>query len=184
MEWEHGLTAGLTALLLGAFARHALREPEVVGGTVTLRYLRALRIVLWVGLVLFAALSVGVLWPFLAGNTTEKDARTLALGLPVGLVLGAGCAAELRVALELDLEGIRGRTAFRGRRAIAWADVTAVKWSPSNHWFVVVDRRGEKIRVSRFLRGHTALLSLLREKVAPAIWEKAVAAYEKTPSPF
>ena len=168
----------MTAAVVIAFARTALRPPAIVDGTVTIRYPLPVRLFLLTGVVFFTVLSVGALWPLLAGAATAKQVRD-AWAVLVFLPFAAVLCAELRVRLDLDLVGIRGQTAYRGRRAIAWADVVAVRWSRFHKWFVLVDRHGTKVRISRFMHGHQAVSAMLRETVPAPVWEKAVAAWER-----
>jgi hypothetical protein len=104
--------------------------------------------------------------------------------LPIFAAFFVLCAVlifMLRVTLQVDREGIRGMTAFRGERNIAWRDVAAVKWSPFNKWLVIVDRQGSKLCVSILMQGHQAAVMALRQHVPEPVWSKAVAAWEKAP---
>ena len=180
MDWQHAITVASTAAVLAAFARVAMRPPTAQSGdVVVLRYPRALRWFLLLAVAFLSALLISVLWPLFAGNATDKDVRSAALGVPMSLLFIVFASCEGRVMLAVDHAGIGGRTAFRGQRRVAWRDVVDVRWSKRNHWFVLVDRHGTKVRVHRFLQGHAAVPARLREHVPEPVWRDAVAAWER-----
>jgi hypothetical protein len=183
MDWQHAITAALTAAVLAAFAGFAMRPAAAQSGdVVVLRYPKALRWFLLLAVAFFSAALIGVLWPLFAGNATDKDVRNAALGIPMSLLFIVFASCEGRVTLAVDHAGIGGRTAFRGQRRIAWCDVVDVRWSKLMFWFVLVDRHGTKVRVNGFLQGHAAVPARLREHVSEPVWRDAVAAWERTTS--
>lgn len=184
MEWQHVITGTLTAAVLAYLVKLAARPPDVQGDVLVLRYPRVLSVIVWVGIVVFGGGAIAVSIPLVMGTASAKDERTAVFALPTCLVFLAGFVAglrEMRVTLHVDREGIRGRTAFRGHRSIAWREVAEVKWAPANKWLVLVDRSGNKLRVSILLRGHEAVVMALREHVPEPVWRKAVAAWEQAP---
>ena len=58
---------------------------------------------------------------------------------------------------------------------IVTAAVTSA-WSKGNNWFVLRDRGGEVLRLSRFLHGWQAMVAALEAKVDPKVWRAAVQA--------
>lgn len=179
MEWQHGLTAALTMAVMAGFAAYARKQPPLAEGKAELAYPPVMRGFLWFATAFFAAGVGYCCWALLGGATEPKDVRGAMLGLPLSLLLLVPSYCERRVALQMDLEGIRGRTSFRGQRAIAWADVVAVTWSRGNYWWKLRDRHGNTLRLSGFLRGQEAIVAMLQAKVPERVWTKAVAAWRQ-----
>lgn len=164
------VATGLLALSL----RQARRYPALREGVVVLRYPRVMRGFLAAGALLFAAASVVFLWPVVAGTATAQDTRRAMVAVPFLMLLAAWAWCEMRVRLEVDGDGIRGRTAFRGHRATTWKDLVEVRYSSGSNWFVLRDCHGEKLHVSRFLRGWEVVVAYLEAKVPVEAWRLAV----------
>src|SRR5262245_63559857 len=124
MDWQqHAITCALTAAVLAAFARVAMRPPVAQSGdVVVLRYPKALRWFLLFAVAFLFALLIGVLWPLFAGNATDKDIRSAALGIPMSLLFIVFASCEGRVTLTVDHAGIGGRKAVRRQRRLGAAD--------------------------------------------------------------
>jgi hypothetical protein len=179
MDYTQGVTAGVTIAVLSALAPLAMRTPEAHQGTTVLQLPKIMRLLVWFGMAFLAAvLAVGI-WSLIAGSAAPKDERAMWLFGPFVLVLVVVAFREMRVHLELDEEGIRGRTAFRGQRAIAWRDVIAVSWSNSGYWFKLTDRQGETLRVSAWLQGHKLVVEKLRQHVQESAWDRAIQQWQR-----
>ena len=178
--WTSGISAAVTLAVLGGILKLARRDAPIVEGAVVLRYPLALRILLWFagGLFFGAAVAVGV--AVALGAADAKLQRVAWLFVPMGLLLGPAGLLEPRVCLQLDGDGIRGRTAWRGRRAIAWSEIAEVRWSTLNNAFVLRARNGAKLSVSRFLQGHEAVVAALEAKVPEPLWRRAVDRYARS----
>lgn len=170
------MTAGLTNALLERFARQARGTPDVQDGKVVLQYPKAMRWFLWSGAAFFALVILGA---WFDGVMSGRGFRVAWLASGVLGTLVVATSAEASVRLLLDAHGIGGRTAFRGRRAIAWRDVESVGYSLGNRWFVLMDRHGERLRVSTLLQGHQALIAALETHVPEAVWRGAVASWRR-----
>src|SRR5690606_29234833 len=114
----------------------------------------------------------------LTGDPDGNLQREALIATPLCLVLGLPALLEPRVELHLDADGIRGRTAWRGERALRWDEITFVKFNPMG-WFVLQQRGGGCLRVSCLLRGFDVLLMVLREQLPKNKWAAAFERYEK-----
>jgi hypothetical protein len=172
------LTVVLTSAIVAWCLRAERRAPTIEGDVVVLRYAPWMRWVMRGVGVAFLALAGFLVARAFAVDATDKDVRSawMALGI-LPLSLGAFC--ESRVRLELDGEGVRGLTAFRGHREVAWADVESVRFSGGLAAWVLRDRHGEKIRVARYLVGSESLLKALEARVSQERWADAVAAWRR-----
>jgi hypothetical protein len=154
------------------FERKALGVPLVKNGKVVLRYPLVMRWFLGGAGVFFAALLTAS-WGLMANHATTW-LGTVILG-PLGLF----CLCEMRVRIELDAQGIAGRTAFRGYRAMTWCSVENVGFSHNFSWFALRDRRGGTLRVSTMLQGHRVFVAALETHVPESIWHHAVAQWRR-----
>lgn len=176
------VATAITTVLTGAAVAFCLRAerraPTIAGDVVLLQYAPWMRWFMRVGgLAFFALWCFAVVLAF-AADATAKDVRLAAMAtLLLPLFVGGVC--EPRVRLELDGEGVRGRTAFRGYREVAWADVLRVRFSAASGGWVLRDRRGETIRVSCYLVGSEAVVTALEAKVHERIWQDAVATWRR-----
>ncbi|HEX5052864.1 MAG TPA: hypothetical protein VFZ65_13900 [Planctomycetota bacterium] len=183
MEWLKVLTgvcaASVTAVLMAWMASASYRGVAFVGDAVLLAYSKVQRTVLAVAWLLCVAGCVALLWPIVGGAPTAEELRRAAVAGPLAIVFGVVTFAEGRVRLVMDGVGLRGRTAFRGLRQVAWAEVVEVRYSFLGHWFLVRDRAGEKLRVPCFLHGMNAFITALRAKLPQQRVAKAIAGYKK-----
>lgn len=176
---QYVLTAVVVGLVLGAMARSARQPPVVTGDAIVLRYPRGLRWFLWFSAVLMLGMLAWLVFEVASEDRDPGIVRLAWFGIPLFGVLGAVSLREPRVRLEIDGDGIRGETAFRGRRELAWRDLASVRYSPTWNWFVLRDRDGRLLRVSPFLRGSEALFAALEAKVPDRIWSEALGAWRR-----
>ena len=173
------ITTALTGVAIAFCLRAARKAPVVQGEVIVLRYAKWMRWVMRgaaIAFLVFGGVTVGLAF---ADGATPKDERSAWLALLVAVPFGVGGFCEPRVYLVLDAEGIRGRTAFRGHRAIAWADVVRFGYGVGSGSWVLRDRRGEVLRVPRYLVGSEAVLTALEAHVHPSIWKSAVEKWQK-----
>lgn len=182
MDWPHVLSAVVSVVVARrvtqVLSRSAGRTPPVENGVVVLRHSKALRAILACGVLLGAALSAFFVWRCLDVFEPRRFACAI-LGAPLLLGLAVGACFEFRVRFEIDGDGIRGRTAFRGWRAIAWADLVDVQFSRRWECLVLHDRHGEVLRVHRVLEGSDRIAAILEEKLPEEVWRHAVAEWRK-----
>jgi hypothetical protein len=180
-EWlQAGLRTAVATALIGWMLWLARRDPRIEEGVIVLRYPLPMRVFLWVAGSL-ALLVVGwMVTDLLSGTPDPIIAQHVWWMLPVFAFMAVVALVEPRVQLKLDGDGIRGQTAYRGRRELAWQDLVCVRWSLYNNWFVSRDRHGETLRISRFLHGHEALPAMLERTVAEKVWKAAVRGYQQS----
>lgn len=172
------ITTVLTGAAVAFCLRAERRAPTITGDVVLLQYAPWMRWFMRVAGLLFFALWSFTVVVALAADATEKDARLAGMAtLLLPLCVGGVC--EPRVRLELDGEGVRGRTAFRGYREVAWDAVVQVRFSTASGSWVLRDRRGQTIRVPRYLVGSEAVVTALEAKVDKRIWQDAVGAWRR-----
>ncbi|MBL8751019.1 MAG: PH domain-containing protein [Planctomycetes bacterium] len=181
MDWfAQTLTALLTALVLAALLKAERRSPDLAGGSAVLEYSRGVRWFLRGAAIAFALLLTWALVAAFLPGGTARDVGLVAAGFLVLGPLAIFGFFEPRVRLAITASGIGGRTAFRGRREVAWSDVTRIRYSAvSANW--TIEGRGEKVRVSRYLVGSASLVTAFETKLPPEIWRAAVDAWRKHP---
>jgi hypothetical protein len=161
-----------------AFCLRAERlTPTIAGDVVLLQYAPWMRCCMWLAGLGFFALWCYTVVPACARATAKEVAPAAMATLLLPLFVGIVC--EARVCLKLDGNGVRGRTAFRGYREVAWVDVVQVKFSAALGSWVLRDRRGEIVRVPRYLVGSEAVVTALETKVDERIWRDAVGAWRR-----
>lgn len=177
------VAVAVTTVLTGAAIAFCLRAerkvPRIEGDVIVLRYAAWMRWVMRGGAILCLAGWGVALWLALAPGATEQNVRTAALATIVAVVMSVGGFCEPRVCLEMDAAGIRGQTAFRGRRAIAWADIVAVDFGQKSASWVLRDRTGQVLRVPRYLVGSEAVLAALEAHVDQRIWKGAAETWRR-----
>lgn len=93
------------------------------------------------------------------------------------VALGAAavfCWVSLRVRIEMDAQGLRGRTSIGGYRAIAWAEVARIRYSCRWKSLTIADAAGRRVVAVAFMPGFHVLLDQLRLRVPAAVREPAV----------
>lgn len=130
MDWTRiiatAATAAAVTVLMSLWLRACTRDPVFRDGVVVLRYPKSRRAFLGLGSLFFLALLVGLVWAVIDDPSDPKALRVAWVGVPFAALFAFACWREGRVRLELDGDGIRGRTAFRGRRAVSWAGLDSV----------------------------------------------------------
>lgn len=169
------MTVAMTALVWSAH-----RAPQMDDQRIVLRYVGLPRWTLIGCAYLFGAGTTVLLAAALFGALEPKDVRAICIAAPLLMSMGIWAAMELRVDLELDRDGVRGRTAWRGRQGLRWDEIVKVRWSGVMQCFTLVDREGECVRVCRYLRGAHALLPLLEERVREEIAGHALLRYRRS----
>lgn len=177
MEWQHAVATALTLAVTGGLVHFAAsRLPHREGDHVVLRYTGWMRAGGLFGIAFFAGLIVMcAALVFVDGDA--RSWRLAVFGIPLFTVLLVAAVGEMRIHLALDGDGIRGRTAFRGHRAIAWNDITEVKWNGVGCWWRLRDRHGTTLRISGWLPGQTLVVRMLQTSLPDAVWADAVAAW-------
>ncbi len=93
--------------------------------------------------------------------------------------LGCGAVAAYaipevtRVRVLLTDRSITSLSPWRLPLTIAWEDVVRVTYTGFVGWFVITGNGGETIRVPACLRGIISLAEEVRERLSPAVYEKA-----------
>lgn len=179
MDWlAETITAVLTALIVAALLRAERRSPDLIGTSAVLEYSRGVR---WFLRGTALTFTVLLAWTLVAALLPDAAPRDVALAAMAFLVLGPLAIfgfSEPRVRLAITASGIGGQTAFRGRREVAWSDVTGIRYSAvSANW--TIEGRGEKVRVSRYLVGSGSLVTAFESKLPPELWRAAVEAWHK-----
>lgn len=175
---QSAITMAVASVVVWLFARAARQLPEVRDGAVVLRYSRPFAIALYVCAALLLGGGITVVVMALTGEPDDKLQRAAWIATPLCLVLGLPALLEPRVELHLDAVGIRGRTAWRGERALRWDEVVNVKFNAMG-WFVLQQRGGGCLRVSCMLRGFDVLLLVLRDQLPKHKYSAAVERYQK-----
>lgn len=170
------VTVVATGALMAWFLRKAEAPPEVEGGAVQLRYPRVIRILAKICGVVFLVMAAGLAIAVAIDPADDKLRRVSWLAIPMFAVLGSVTLFETRVHLQADEQGMRGRTAFRGHREIRWDELVIVYYSGGLSTFKLVDRSGNCLRMSRYLRGHQQIVDLLR-KLPKRVAGKAIEKY-------
>jgi Bacterial PH domain len=80
--------------------------------------------------------------------------------------------------------GIESRSAWRGRRLIAWEDIGEVSFSSLNAWFVFRSTSGDTIRAHAFVAGLKDLVRMAESQVPLAAMKRARLGYERLGLPF
>jgi hypothetical protein len=135
-------------------------------GTLVLRYPFGLRAMSVMGLVVPLALTAlmiaippkaeksGILWAICGG-----------FGVFASLMfLEVFCRR-----IELREDRIVSRSAWTGRREVAWSSLVSATWNYSMSWATLVSGDGHKIRVSPYLAGAEALAERLTKHQSPAV---------------
>lgn len=171
----------LVALFAGpamarAWQRVAARPPRIEGDKLVVRHADVyVLLVLAVGLGglgYLGSMVVRTEWrgwsPWLVGLawTMSVSAGLLLLWLLVGL----------RVRLEFDAVGLRGRRALTGYRELRWQDIAVVRYSRRWKRLTIADGGGREVSVSPVMPGFRTLLDELRRRVPEEIAGAAVAA--------
>ncbi|MEL6427939.1 MAG: PH domain-containing protein [Planctomycetota bacterium] len=170
-----------SAGMLFALQRAASGWPEVEDGAFELRYPPLFR---WgvgiAGALLFGFAIVAFGFKAFGPPDPELD-EVIWTAVPIIGVLGAVSLLEIFVRYQVDEEGIRGRTAFRGTRSMRWEDVVEVKFSNTMQWFRLQSSDLTTLRASGLLRGAQALPRVIERYVAPDVAAAALEAYEGRP---
>lgn len=175
MDWSEivataaAVGVGTVVMALGSLA--AMREPELGDGVVVLRYPRIWRAFLGFGALFFVGVSMAVGWEWM-GDRSDLIGSTSAI-----VCSAVAAVAVLRLAgvrFELDERGIRGRGAFGRRREILWTDLVRVRHSSGWNAWVLHDRHGAILRVSRDLVGSDRLVTTIESKLPEPVWRDAV----------
>lgn len=180
VQW--GLWALVMSVVMGAVVR-AWRRQAARHTSDELRYPK---VIAWIGgLVggLFLAAAVAAL--IFAQN--ERWTSLVFLGFAL---LGGYLLWDYRqVSYTVSPEGLRYRTTFAGAGFAPWADLRAVRWSPSSKWFRLELASGPVVRVSVMVLGLERLAAALLEKAPAAIDAESRAVLEQCargqpPSPW
>lgn len=101
----------------------------------------------------------------------------LILGVLVAAMLAGAVFSwvSLRVRLELDADGLRGRTCLGGFLTIAWSEIASIRYSTRFKSLRMADAAGRRLVAYPFMPGFETLLDQLRLRVPAAIREPAVA---------
>jgi len=172
------LAAGLFVFWI-VFSLVGARRGEVPGSLAVLRYGPALRIL---GLILAltpSALTVLLMWKL----PLRDDAFVLKVGAVVLLTSALSGALLIETVLfqvVLSEDGIARRSPWRGYAFLRWTEVTRVRYSAVNRWFVF-EGAGGTIRVSRFLENIGELVRLARRKLVADRFANAAAVFEQYP---
>ncbi len=181
MDWPRIIGIAATTIISGALClamiRGGLQPPVLVGESYEIGpspIVRWFAIGAGVLLLGFVALCLGLI---IAGEADEELQRIAWIAVPMLAALGIAALCESRVRLWMDRDGIRGRTAFRGRRGVRWDELEKVSYSNTSSCLVLRDRHGEKLRVSTLHRGHNYLFDVLIAKVPEEVWAEGLRRY-------
>lgn len=164
-----------------AWRRVAARSPRIEGDKLVLRH---------AGVYVVVVLAVALV---LLGMTfSAADLSWVALpwwlALPIGALLLAmpGIAVamllSLRVRVEFDAHGLRGRRALSGFCELRWSDIVAVRYSKSSRRLVVRGAVGQSVVAYAWMPGFPVLLEQLRNRVPEGIAARAIG--EAASDPF
>jgi hypothetical protein len=179
---QHLATALGTGLVLWAMFALARRQPQVHSetGTAILRHSWMIKAAALLGIPL-TAIGPAVMWE--AGWVGPQ----MIAGAVYTAVFGAGALYAILDAyftwVAVTTEGILHHTPWRGTRGLIWAEISAVRYSTVNRWFVLVTAK-DRLRVSAYMVGILCFIDALRrhlpaEKLPPAIVElRSVADFE------
>lgn len=177
------VTTAVTSLVLTGLALWTLRSPKLERGELVLQLSTPMRWIVrfaiagMVGLLVAGTVQVWI-------GTDPKTERAMWFGVPVLLALIVAAARELRVRLVFDEHGVRGQTAWRGEREIAWNDVVSARWSGVGYWLRLDAGDGEVLRISGWLQGTEHLIAVLEAKAPPCAGPsiaKAIAGWRRRP---
>ncbi|MEM1262518.1 MAG: hypothetical protein AAGH76_08980 [Pseudomonadota bacterium] len=156
-----GLIGAVVAGVLVAVVTKKLRNEP---GDGTLRYGMT---ILWVG-VGSAALALFAVSAFFIDNDVWTDrGEFIAV---VCLLVGFGAAAVYSlgefffVRGRYDDQGITLRTPWSGRKIGMWRDLKKVTHNTSMSWYMLEFSSGTVIRLSQFLRGHGAVVDVVKSR--------------------
>jgi hypothetical protein len=167
------LTKVLTAVVLGAMARAALRHaPTTVDGDPVLAHGRVIG---------GTAFLFAVVMPSVVGylcyvqpprdetgvrNVIAILAKFLGIGLPHGW-------DWLRFRCVLTDGGFDYRSGWTGSRYIALEDVVSLTYGKACSWFILTTRDGRKHRVSAYVVGIRQFTSYCRRRLPRETWQGA-----------
>jgi hypothetical protein len=177
--WTHAISGTITALVLAALVKFSRGEPTQFADLTVLRLPKAMQVMVWVCILFFSALLVGMIVLAALDPDDAKMQRTAMVGVPMCVAFILPIMAELRVQLGFDDHGIGGQTAYRGKRRLAWSSVTKVTWSNAGYWFRLCDRNGEVLRVSAWLQGHHHFVERMCAHVPVEVWQRAVEQWQQ-----
>ena len=159
-----------------AWQRVGARPPLVVGDKLVLRHCRFYK---WLMLGLAAGTFGFAVRLFQLGMDS-----TGAIPIPFAVVIfvlavgfvgfGVLLVATLRVRLEFDGDGLRGRTLWRNWRTVRWGEIASVRYSASTKNLTITDAGGERVVGSALMPGFHALLAQVRARVPREVHEPAV----------
>lgn len=169
----------LVALFAGpaiarAWQRVAARPPRIEGDKLVVRHADVyVLLVLAVGLGSLGYLGSMVVrtewhrWPL------WQVVFTWVLLAPLGLIL-LWLLVGLRVRLEFDAVGLRGRRALTGYRELRWQEIAVVRYSRLWKRLTITDGGGRGVSVSPVMPGFRTLLDELRRRVPEEVAGAAV----------
>jgi Bacterial PH domain len=169
----------LTALITGLLA-YAASKPAGVDRATGDPVLRPTR---WFVAVGWLSWGLGVVfaWVFLNYPSSGGTSWALKWGATcLFLVGGLGVILEGKTWIRLESDALWAWSVWRGRRTMRWQDVTRVRFSEMNRWFIVEDAAGQKIRAMVFLRGLPQLVEALESRTPPGMAGKAIREYQRS----
>jgi hypothetical protein len=170
---EFLLTKVLTAVVLGAMARAALRRaPTTTEGNPVLAHGRVIG-----GAVFVFVVVVPVVIGYLCYLQPPRDPvgmrnviAILAIFLGIGLPLGWEWLLFRCVLTDC---GFDYRSAWSGPRFIPLEDVVSLSYGAINSWFILTTRDGRRHRVSTYVVGIRQFTAYCRRRLPREVWQTA-----------
>lgn len=162
------LTTLSTDLTLAGMRRRAWRAEPRTGERPETWYLRFSRgfayLMLLAGLAFCTLFALG----FLVAEGEERLAYGAILAVVV-LGLTYQVAELLWGRVTFSSEGFESRTVLRGTCAARWQDVTRVRNSRSNGWWILDTATTRRVRVSHLMYGVGTFVETMREEVPESV---------------
>lgn len=170
------------ALVAALTAGHGRPRPQPGGDAHVFRYGLMLRALALGAAIVLPLATTAVLRFYPPARSPVGYVVAVYLGfaaLTIPLVWEAG-----RYYVLLTPAGLEARSAWRGVRTIAWADLAAVRFHPTLSWFEFMGPDGTRARVPSFVAGLNELLGVVESHVPPALLKGARTGYAHVGRPF
>jgi hypothetical protein len=84
-----------------------------------------------------------------------------------------------RFYVRLTPAGVEGRSAWRPRKILTWDEVSELRYSSFNSWFVFFTEDGQRIRVPALIGRLTEFLRLIESRLLPESLVRARTGYDR-----
>ena len=127
-------------------------------------------------------IGIGVAVTLAASSISDHSEVYVLLTIMIGGLVGLAGVLGLwssRAVTWIDALGIRARSAFGKSVAMRWSEIAFVRLSALSGAVVLIDKAGQRIRVSPMVPGFAVLREILEQNVHPAITASAMERLDK-----